>query len=208
VQVKKELYAKRLRAYNKNSAEVLQAFEIYKVLQKARGYKSVNDIHHFMGTKSYAHYIKFAAFVKKLHIHDVETYMKAMINNHRTLSQWTLNWSYRMYLEYVDEHKPPMDSITDTINELFNIAEQVDMGVAELIDAFQLPEILLLLHQRRLSPWIMLHSHAVKAKIMAAEESQQKEFLAMIDPDAWTIRFSKYPIAVKTAKNACKELGI
>jgi len=208
VAVNKALFAKRIRAFEKDKEPTIRAYELQKIFMELKRFKPSKTLHDFIGLSSYTHYLRLSKFIVLVHIHDPKIYLRAMIHHNRTLNQFTNNWSYRLYLEFLDEQIQPTDSIKTTINLLFDLAEEVELSVAELISELLLSEIMLLLRQGRISPWVVLHSSVIKSKIMSADPSQQKEFADMFDQDTWRIKFSKFPAAVRTAKQVTKELGI
>lgn len=201
-------YALRLRDHKKNPIIAEQAFEIYKLFMRTNNRKGVGTIEKFIELVQYVHYHKFALFVKHVHIDDISMYLRAMRTNKRSPNLWSNNWSYCLYFEFLDKKKTPIDAIEDTISTLFDIAELADLSVAQLLIDISVPEVLLLMRQRRLSPWIMLHSTTFKNKLEKVDEVLQLEFIDMFDMDSWQVKFAKNPSAVALAKNLCGELGI
>lgn len=205
--VSKERLAARYREHKKNPHFAFAALEIRNLWLSMSRNKS-QTFENFIKSIAYVHYLTFSKFVRTVHVNDIHSYLKAMKLNKRFPNTWANNWSYRFYLEYLDNEKSPNDSIADTTNELFDLAEQCDLTVSELIDELQLSEIIVLLQQRRISPWVILHSTKIKEKAEEAEEGLQTQFIKMFDMDAWSIRFAEHPIANQTAKKVAEELGI
>ena len=140
--VKKKTLANRLRQYEKNRAPTIAAYEIYKTETKYRNRRAVADMHKFIAIKSYTSYLNFAKFMHVVHVSNTDLYIRAMLFYNRKVNTWTNDYSYRLYLEYIDEQQPPLDAITETVNVLFDMSELVELPVDKLMHELHFSEIM------------------------------------------------------------------
>jgi len=77
-----------------------------------------------------------------------------------------------------------------------------------MIELMQVTEILQLVRQRRLSPWLIFHSKILKQKFAELDAGMQKTASGVMDPTYWTIIMQQNGKAVILAKKVNELLGI
>lgn len=198
--------AKRLR--EKNEADVLAAFELQKTynrLVRRRGCKNPDT---FIASVNYPYFIKLIRFARDVKMPDIELYLKVMIKNDVKPGGWTHDRSYRLFLQKMDSVDEAIHSISVSAKELQDLAEKLDIGTEELFRLMTISEILQMVRQRRLSPWLLMQSKAFKNKLISADANMQDVSAKLIDPTYWTITMNQNNRAVLLAKQVCKQLGI
>ena len=122
---------------------------------------------------------------------------------------WTNDQVYAMYLEFLDRQCDPHQMAQITINTLFEVCEAAECDVSELFDVLTANEVIHLLRQRRLSPWVLLLSPRFVefyGKKVSSEERMAIE--SIIRPSYWKTKFSKNPDTVKQMRKYVAELGL
>lgn len=121
---------------------------------------------------------------------------------------WTNDRIYVMFLEYMDNDKDPQEHISITLNTILHIAEQTDTEVKEFFKVLTVGEITQLIRQRRLSPWVILHSTEFKRFFMNCNESDRSILETVIRSGFWKKKFESNPEGVEKVRKYLKEAGI
>ena len=184
------------------------AWAFYQAWMKA--YKRmVPHIDSFTKSKYYQSFIRFAEHVKKLNIPDPEAFIALMKDKDISPTIWTNDQVYAMYLEYLDRRASPTSQAQITIDTLFKIADAADCETSEVFDILTGNEIIVLLRERRLSPWILLFSKKFKNMLIHNVTDEQRIIMeSIIRPRYWTAKFKKRPEDVATMRKYVEELDI
>lgn len=163
----------------------------------------------FVDSRYYVSFIKFAKFVHKVNIPDVDVFIRLMKDRDISPTMWTMDPVYTIYLEYMDNHLPPNNQIEITIHTLFRIAEVADCDVGEIFEILEPEEIIELLRSRSLSPWVLLFSNKFKHVLINRTTPDQRIIMeTIIRPTHWKKQFAKHPQTVERVKQYIKELDI
>jgi len=100
------------------------------------------------------------------------------------------------------------EAIRISAKELQDLSERLDLSVREMVELMEVPEILQLVRQRRLSPWIIFNSELLKKKFEDADEGMQKTASGIMDPNYWTVIMQQNGKAVLLAKKVNETLEI
>ena len=121
---------------------------------------------------------------------------------------WKSDEAYALYLEFIDRKGDPVKQAEITINTLFDIAEAADCGVDEVFEILTGAELIQLLRERRLSPWILLHS--VKFSQFFATTLPEERIIieSIIRPKYWAEKFQKNPNSIELMRKYTKELNL
>jgi len=199
-------YAQRLR--ESNEIEVLAAFEAQKSYNRMIHRRGSKDVDKFIKTATYTHFIKLIRFAKEVHLPDIELYIKLMVNSKRQPNTWCNDRSYRVFLQQMNTSTNATDAIRLSAQELQDIAEKLNVSVQEAVDLMTIQEMLQMVRQRRISPWIVLNSKAFIEKIFGADASDRDAVSKVIDPDYWTIVMAQNRKAIQFSKQVCSMLEI
>jgi len=184
------------------------AWAFYQSWMKAY-HRMVPSIDSFTKSKFYQSFIRFATHVKKLNIPDPEAFIALMKEKDISPTIWTNDQVYAIYLEFLDRRASPTSQAKITINTLFKIADACECEVSEVFDMLTGNEIIILLRERRLSPWILLVSKKFKQMLIKNVTDEQRIIMeSIIRPNYWIQKFKKCPEDVETMRKYVEELDI
>lgn len=199
-------YAQRLR--ESNEYEVLAAFEAQKYYNRMMHRRGSTDIDKFVKTATYTHFVKLIRFSKEVHLPDLELYIKLMVDSKRSPNTWCTDRSYRVFLQKMNTSTNATDAIRLSAKELQDFSEKAELPVKEIVSLMAMPDVLQMIRQRRISPWIILNSRLFAQKISESDASQRDALSKIVDPDYWTIVMAQNRKAIKFAKDVCSALEI
>lgn len=163
----------------------------------------------FLHSKFYSAFIQFATFVKSVHLPDPNTFIRVMRDKDISPVLWKHDKVYALYLEFLDRNGNPNKQAEITIQTLFDLADENDCNVSELFDVLTPNEIIQLLRQRRLSPWILLNSKKfLNFYINDAKPEERIIIESIIRPQYWTEKFQKHPNDQALMKKFVSELNL
>lgn len=171
--------------------------------------KRVSTIDAFMSSKNFTTFVKFATFVVSVELPSPSLFIQIMTDKKIQPTLWCDDRMYTMYLEYIDKHTSPEKQAELTVTTLFKIADKQNRDVSEVFELIPPNEMISLLKQRRVSPWILLRSDKFKQYIGKDWDVNQKQALrTLIRPDYWFYKFSANPQKVETMTKLVSELGL
>lgn len=163
----------------------------------------------FLSSKYYQSFIRFAKHVQALHIPDVDSFIYLMKERDISPTIWTNDQVYTIYLEYLDRRASPEEQAKITITTLFKIADAAECDVGNVFGVLEPNEVISLLQERRLSPWLLLYSSKFKDMLLNKTSPEQRIIMeTIIRPQYWVKKFEKHPEGVKLMKKYVEELGI
>lgn len=162
----------------------------------------------FLQSKFYGTFMKFAEYTIQLKLPDVEMFIKLMIDKDFSPFLWMNDKVYVMYLEHLDRRSTPIKQASITCTTLINLADDYNLDVSEVFSIVTVSEVLQLLRERKLSPWILLTSNKFKQFLISSTPEEQKLLEDLIRPVYWKVKFANNPTAVQTMKQIVAELGI
>lgn len=196
------------RLQEKDDETVIKAFELQKSYSRMQRRRQTRTMDDFIRTANYPHFIRLIKFSKDVNLPDVEYYLKLMLSAKRSPTTWTSDRSYRVFLEKMNASTSAFRSIDISAKELQSLARKLSMSVSGLVDAMTIGDMLQMVRQRRLSPWLILQSSAFSLMIAQADEGMQQTATKIIDPTYWTVIMSQNSDAVLLARKVVKALGI
>jgi len=163
----------------------------------------------FLHSKFYNSFIRFTHFSRKVNLPDVEMYIWLMRDRDISPTIWTNDQVYALYLEFMDRKAPPAKQAEITVNTLFELAEEHKCEVADVFDHLQPNELIHLLRQRRLSPWILLQSDKFKQFFVNQVSSEERIIMeSIIRPAYWGKKFQECAADVERMKLYVAELSL
>jgi hypothetical protein len=167
----------------------------------------VPNAEQFLNSKLYTSFFKFAQFAIKTHVPNTEQYIKFMVREDIPPTIWTNDQIYGEYLKYLDRGADPFKQAEATTLFAMDLAEDIGCSTGEIFDNITPNEIILFLQQRRLSPWILLHSRKFMEFAAAAPMEQQQQISAIVKPGSWKQRRIDNPTVVAKMKEIVTELN-
>ena len=166
-------------------------------------HKRVPDDRAFLKSKFYESFNRFAKFVKQADLPTPQTFMKLMIQKDYPPYMWHMNEVYVEYMEHLYYNIPPKEHAEITTETLLKIADAADCDVSEVFDILNASEVIEFLKQRKLSPWILLHSSKFFQFLVKTKKENAEQYIileSVIRPNYWAGRFQKRPDIVKFMK--------
>ncbi len=184
------------------------AWSYYQKWMKAYR-RAVPSIETFLTSNFYTTFIKFAKFARKVGLPDVDSFIWYMQEKDIPPVIWVNNEIYSSYIEFIDKRSDPNKQALQTIEYLFKIADEFQVDVAEVFSYLEPNDVILMLHRRQLSPWILLHSQKFKEFLINKTTDQEKIALeAIIRPDYWAEKKIQNPDIVVQMKKYVRELDL
>lgn len=151
--------------------------------------------------------VKFAKFVKQTKL-NVDVYLEMVVSLQLSPEHWQRDDVYVRYLEYIDKTMSGTDQIKMCVDFLMRMADAIDCDTSEVFSYILPTEMMQFVRDRKLSPWILLHSKTFKEWLIAQDQDVQLRLQDLIRPMYWVMRFQKEPDTVSAAKRVAKALGI
>lgn len=195
------------RAKDVSSIQGLEAYAQYSEWMRQKNHK-VPPIETFSTSRYFNSFIKFSEYAKKLNLPSTSLFIKLMVQKDISPMLWTRDECYSFYLEWIDRKQDPIDQAAITVETLYKIAEAIEQPVTEVFKAMTAGEVMHLIRQRQLSPWLLLCSKAFKSFLAALSGPEREDMLNLIGYNYWAEKFANNPSVVENMKLIASELGI
>jgi hypothetical protein len=163
----------------------------------------------FLHSKFYNSFIKFAKFAKQVNVPDMDLFIWLMKERDISPVIWDTDEVYTMYLEFIDRQGNPNKLAEVTIETLFGYTETYNCDISDIFEHVTPQVIIQHLRERRLTPWILLHSKKFKTFFINKTTTEDRIILeSIIRPKYWTEKFNKNQKIVELMKVFIKELRI
>ena len=163
----------------------------------------------FLQSKFFSAFVRFARFVKKTHIPDIDIFIHMMKEHDISPMLWTNDQVYTLYIEHLDYKISPSKHAEITVNTLLKIADAAECDVGNVFNILHPNELIQLVRERRLSPWLLLHSDKFKEFFANSTSIEERIVLeTIVRPSFWKKRFLDNPNDVKRMRIYLKELNL
>lgn len=183
------------------------AFLMYAKWMRATG-RTIPPILTFTASRYYESFIRFAKFNKAVKLPSLDLYIQVMKSKDIGPELWTKDQAYGIYLEHMEHHIDPNISVKITSETLEKLSNEYNCEISDVFAKSDKNEIIQLIRERRLSPWILLRSVKFKAFLSSCSESQLDIVQNLIDGRHWTKKFQDNPKVTKLMTMCAKELGV
>lgn len=184
------------------------AFGYYNMWLKHKKFKA-QTIDAFMQARYYRAFLKFAQMVVAAGISKPERYVKLMSEmDNITPDLWCREQSYRVYLDWMDKQEDPLSQVQSSIICLMDIGEKESIDYTKVVEHIGPQRMLVLITQRKLSPWFLLHSSSVQTLLKTLDPEQLKAFDQAINISAWVERLEEHHHLRKDILQIIKEVGL
>lgn len=185
------------------------AWNFYKQWMKVK-YRSVNSHGKtFLKSKYFTVFYNFVKFTRRTNLPDVGMYINLMVRTNIDPKYWDSDVAYGKYLEHLTRKAPPKELTKIGIKTLIKISEMMDVPISDVFDVLFPNDIIQLLRQGKVSPWILLNSQKF-IKFYNDKTSKEERMIleSLINPKYWDTRFNKHPQDVEKAKYYVAEMGL
>jgi hypothetical protein len=183
------------------------AYSLYALWMKELNRK-IPPIETFSISRYYNSFLKFLDRSRKLKFPSNIQFIRLMVGKQLSPMLWCRDECYSMYLEWIDRTLDPIDQAAITVETLYKIAEAGNIEVIKVFTIINHREVMQLIRQRQLSPWLLLCSSQFKTFLIALNESERDELLNLIGYSYWATKFENNQNIVNDMKIIAKELGI
>ena len=161
----------------------------------------------FIKSKYFNAFVKYADFVRQLKITN-DIFMDMMVKRDIPPTMWTHDAAYALYLQYLEKSLTPMQQVGLSIKTLMRLADSNECDICDVFTHIHPNELLQLIRERKLTPWLLLHSRCFGNMLRCADPEQRHLFEELIRPAYWRYQWSKQPKTVERIKQITKELNI
>jgi len=183
------------------------AWDYYKRWMVAKHRNNPSNSDTFKQSKYFNSFLKFVRFSKKVNLPDVNAFISLMANDNIDPLLWESNQAYKKYLEFITRKLPAKELIKITVKTLIDLSEAGDVKINEVFDILQPNEVIQLITQGRLSPWLLLHSRKFNEFLNQKTNKEERIIMeTLINPNYWINRVKKHPKDAKIAKKYIREL--
>lgn len=151
--------------------------------------------------------VEFARFYRKTKL-NLDVYMSMVINHDLSPEHWMRDDVYVKYLEYIDKTMTADEQIKLCVDYIMKLTDALECDTSEVFQHLEAMEVMQLIRDRKLSPWILMHSDGFRQWLIRQDADVQTRLTDLIRPMYWKFRFQKEPDGVATAKKIAKALGI
>lgn len=183
------------------------AYSLYQTWFRLKK-KNVPDISVFLKSKYYKPFLSFAEFVKRLKITESELFIRMMNDMGILPSHWARDDMYSYYIEYLDRKISPKKQATITLKTLEKITESADCDIVDVFEAITANELIQLVRERKLSPWLLLKSAKFNVKFELMSHEEQGIFLKLVRVDYWKTKFLSQPDVNQYMKDLVSHIGL
>jgi hypothetical protein len=185
----------------------IKAYTLYKRwLEKQQ--RSTPPIETFLTSSYYASFIKFANYTQELHILNPEMYVDVMVKANLSPPTWVLNDAYGIYLDHIDKRLDPYDQAERTIKCLGDVADALEIEIGSVFNELTYGDMLDLVNQRQLSPWILFCSKKFKEWVAKLDPTDKTNLMKSIGVVYWQMMLEKNPSVVEDMKTIVNEMGL
>lgn len=196
-----------LRTREIQTVQGQQAYQLYKLwLEKQRRSPPTIDV--FVTSTYYTSFYKFAQQTKELGISDPELFVQLMVAQGISPALWTRNDCYELYIEHLDKKADPYRQAEMTLTELMKLASKLECDVSEVFEKLHYGEIMTLLNQHKLSPWILFCSNRFKERLAKLDEGEKTTLMRTIGVTYWAHKLEEKPAVVQDMKLLVTEVGL
>lgn len=182
------------------------AFMIYQQWWKLRK-RIPPNADRFKESTQFRAFQRFAEFAKSTKL-NLDVYLNMVIKLDLNPEHWLIDDVYAKYLEYIDKTMTATEQINMCVKYIMKLCDVLDCDTSEVFSNIEVPELLQMVRDRKLSPWILLHSAGFKTWLISQHIDDQHRLQELIRPMYWRMRFQKEPENVANAKKIAKALGI
>ena len=163
----------------------------------------------FLTSAYYRTFNNFALFVRKVNLPNPNNFISLMVLKNFQPTMWTLDATYALYMDYLEHHTTPMEQVRLSIATLLTYSESHDIDIEDIFDKLHPSELIAMIRERRVSPWLLLNSKKFKHFfINVASKEQQMIIESLIRLESWAKRLTDNPDLTQKIKHYVQEINI
>jgi hypothetical protein len=170
------------------------AWEYYQHWMKLKRHAVHNKIDTFISSRYFNSLFLFAEHVKKVNIPSTDLFIRLMIKRDYPPTMWCSDDTYAEYLEFLDRQATPRQQLNITLHTFKQLCDKYNINdISTIFSVIPPIEIINLIKQRKLSPWVLLRSKKFTEFFSSKlSREQQRIIKAIIRFDYWKEKFDQY----------------
>lgn len=140
----------------------------------------------FMISSYYTSFIKFSQWAYDMSIPNVKKYIDVMVKGKIAPALWRRDEAYSIFLEWFDKISSPLDQVSDSIDTIRQLSAGLECEAQEVFQHMRVGEMLQLIQQRKLSPWLLFCSNSFKLWVAALDSDDRSLLMDTIGISAWS----------------------
>jgi hypothetical protein len=168
------------------------AYASYAAWMKAKKH-SVPPIDTFATSKSYGTFIRFAKHVTRVHIPNVEAFIRFMVESDVPPVLWTKDNIFSMYLRLYDDAVHPTEQVARSQELLAELILELKVEPAEIYETLGVDTLEELLKRRKLSAWFLMASQIFRRFLQGLPAEDRDRLSNALHLGAAIVRFSQEP---------------
>lgn len=161
----------------------------------------------FIKSPYYLAFVKFGAYCVNAHVFNPIRYSEWLITNKVSVDSWTTDTNYNKFLIDFLKFEDPFDAIYRSVETTVQLSEIENVKSSDVLKYGNTNRICQYITNAKISPWMLYQSDSGKFFLERLNETQIKLIFDYINPEAWAIKFVKYPEQTKTIKELLKVGG-
>lgn len=183
------------------------AYALYKHWMEKQKRKAP-PIEAFITSSYYTSFTKFAEYLRETGVHDPYRYVELMIEEKISPALWRRQEAYQIFLEYFDKRANPYEQAAVSVETLTALWEGLEVEPSQVFNQLKCGDMLDMIQQRRLSPWLLFCSKAFKEWVSKLDSHERSYLMKSINVDYWAVKLERQPEVVKELKATAEALGI
>lgn len=183
------------------------AYGLYKYwLEKQK--RKAPPVEGYISSSYYTGFIKFAQYVKETGVHDPHKYVELMLEAKISPTLWRRSEAYQIFLDYFDKRSSPYEQAATSVETITALAEGLEVAPGDVFKQLQVGDMLDMIQQKRLSPWLLFCSKSFKEWIGVQDPNDRALLMRSIGVDYWAVKLERQPEVVRELKEIAEALGI
>jgi hypothetical protein len=178
--------------------------KFYKSVQPSRKKLAYTD---FSSSPYYIGFIKYGNYCVDVGVVNPIEYIDYLIGAQVALDNWTSDKVYSKYLISYLRSENELDAVRRSIENMMKIAESESIELRDVFRYASSNKICHLICSGKISPWILYQCKTGQEFLSKLNDDQRGVIYEYIDPERWTIKFTRAKEEVKMVGEIISEIG-
>lgn len=170
--------------------------KFYAQIQPSRKRREYRD---FAASTYYGGFIKFGIYCSETDAVNPMCYVDWLLKSRTPLDSWNSDRIYTQYLIEYLQREDAGDALQRTIDNMLKLSEEQNVELRDVFRYISTNKLCYYITCGKISPWLLYHSDTGRQFLGSLSPDHLNVIKDYIEPDAWNIRFRRYPESVKLA---------
>lgn len=161
----------------------------------------------FAKSAYYIAFVKFGNYCVDIKAINIPRYVDWLLENEIKVDAWTNDTNYNRFLIQYLKDEDPLDAIARSIENTIVLARDANIQTKDCLRYANRNRLIHCIMNGKISPWMLYHSESGLKLLEEIDESQQKIIIDYINPEAWAIKFKRFPEACDRVRKLLNEAG-